>query len=63
MASGKACKKCKTIIEKGSVCSNCESKEFSDTYKGRVNILNPEKSEIAEKLGIKKKGSFAVKLR
>ncbi len=61
MAKQKACKICKGIYE-GEKCPKCGSKEFSDSFKGRIVVTNPEKSEIASKLGIKEKGNFAIKL-
>jgi len=59
----KACKICKKIYEEGDKCPNCESKESTDSFKGRIHVLNPEKSEIAQKLNITGKGEFAVKTR
>ena len=56
----KACKQCKTIFE-GSKCPKCGSQEYSDSFKGRVIILNPEQSEIAQNLKVKEKGNFAIK--
>ncbi len=53
---------CNRIFE-GDKCPACDSKEFSESFKGRIVILNPEKSEIANKLKIKGKGNFAVKTR
>ena len=58
----KSCKICNRIYE-GDKCPNCESKEFTENFKGRIIVLNPEKSEIAQKLKIKKKGNFAIKSR
>ena len=58
----KACKICNTIYE-GEKCPKCESKESTDSFKGRAVILNPEKSEIASKLKLKDKGNFAIKTR
>jgi len=63
MAKAKACKICNTIYEEGEKCPNCDSKESTESFKGRVIILNPEKSEIAQKLNIKNKGNFAIKTR
>lgn len=57
----KGCRKCKAIYE-GNTCPQCGSQESADNFKGKVVILNPEQSEIANNLKIKKKGSFAVKL-
>ena len=62
MAKQKACKICNQIYE-GDKCPKCESKESTDSFKGRVVVLNPEKSEIANKLNIKSKGNFAIKTR
>ncbi|MCK5149482.1 DNA-directed RNA polymerase subunit E'' [Candidatus Pacearchaeota archaeon] len=62
MKKQKACKICKRIYE-GDQCPGCESKESTDSFKGRIVVLNPENSEIAQKLNIKKKGNFAIKAR
>ena len=62
MAKSKACKVCRRIFE-GEKCPQCGSKEYSDSFKGRTVILNPDKSEIAKKLNIKEKGNFAIKTR
>ena len=62
MPKQKACKICKTIYEGKDKCPNCESKEFTEGFKGRTVILDPEKSEIAQKLKLKEKGNFAIKI-
>ena len=61
MAKSKACKNCKLIYE-GDKCPNCESKESTDGWKGRITVLN-EESDIAKKMGIKKKGTYAIKTK
>ena len=58
----KACKVCRKIYD-GSKCPDCESKESIEGFKGKIVVLNPEKSEIAKKLNISKKGNFAIKVR
>jgi DNA-directed RNA polymerase subunit E" len=58
----KACKICNRIHE-ADKCPSCDSKESTTDFKGRTIILNPEKSEIANKLNIKEKGNFAIKTR
>jgi DNA-directed RNA polymerase subunit E" len=63
MSKEKSCKICRTIFEGSDKCPKCGSKETTDSFKGRVNIFNPEKSEIAQKLNIKEKGSFAIKVK
>jgi DNA-directed RNA polymerase subunit E" len=61
MSKEKACKGCKTIYE-GSECPSCKKKEFSDSFKGKVEIINPEKSELTQHLKITKKGTYAIRL-
>ncbi len=51
------------MIYEGSKCPNCDSKESIDNFKGRIIVLNPEKSEIAQKIKLTKKGNFAIKNR
>ena len=58
----KACKNCKAIYEEEK-CPKCGSKEFTDSIKGKIVVLDPEKSEIAGKIDIKEKGTFAIKVR
>ncbi len=63
MAKAKACKLCNTIYESGDKCPHCGSKEFTESFKGRISVHDPEKSELAQKLQIKTKGVFAIKTR
>jgi len=62
MAKAKACIKCNKIFE-GDKCPGCGSESFTDSFKGRIVVLNPEKSEIAGKIQLKDKGNFALKTR
>lgn len=62
MKGKKVCKTCKIFVE-GNKCPVCNNNQFSTSWKGRIIILNPEKSEIAKKLGIKRKGAYAIKTR
>tara|TARA_Y100000310_G_C20670239_1_gene809860 strand:- start:2131 stop:2319 length:189 start_codon:yes stop_codon:yes gene_type:complete len=62
MVKQKACKNCNRIYE-GEKCPGCESDNSTDNFKGKVVIINSEKSEIAKKLKINEKGSFAIKTR
>ncbi len=59
----KACKICHRIYDVGEKCPNCDARESTDSFKGRIVVLNPEKSEIALKLKLKGKGNFAIKTR
>ena len=63
MTKQRACKVCRTIYEGTEACPECGSKEYTESFKGKIQMLNPEKSEIAKKLNIKNKGKFAIKTR
>ncbi|MEK6934793.1 MAG: transcription elongation factor subunit Spt4 [Nanoarchaeota archaeon] len=62
MATRKVCKKCKIFVT-GSKCPICQGSEFSDNWKGKLIILDSNKSEIAKKIGINTKGEYAIKVR
>lgn len=57
----KVCKKCKIFIIKDA-CPICNGTQFVTSWKGRIVILNPEKSEVAKKLEFKKEGEYAIKI-
>ena len=63
MVKQKACKICNIIYETGDKCPKCGSKESTEGFKGRIVVLDPEKSEIAKRLNLKDKGNFAIKTR
>ena len=62
MSKKKACKNCKFFFE-GSTCPICNGKESATTWKGRLFIIDSEKSDIAKKIEIKKNGEYAIKVR
>jgi len=43
------------------VCPNCTDSKLTENWKGRVIVLEPENSEIAKKIGITKKGEYAIR--
>ena len=59
----KACKICKTVYIDEDKCPNCGSKEFTETYKGKIFVMNAKESEIAKNLNIETSGEFAIKTR
>ncbi len=61
MPREKSCKNCKLIYE-GEVCPNCGKKDATDAFKGKVEIINAEKSEIGKQLKINKDGLYAIKV-
>ena len=58
--SKKVCKKCKVFIT-GQPCQECGGTQFTESWKGKVAIFKPEESLIAQKMGIKKPGVYAIK--
>ena len=62
MTKKKACKKCKIFVE-GEVCPICKGNEFVPNWKGRIHIIDHEKSEIAKKAGYTHDGEYAIKVR
>ena len=58
----KACKKCKLFVDEAS-CPNCKNNQFSTNWQGRIIILDKDKSIIANNIGIKKEGEYAIKVR
>ena len=50
------------IVEKDK-CPNDNNDKFTDNWKGKIIILDSNKSEIAKKVGITAKGEYAIKIR
>jgi len=57
----KVCKKCKIFVERDK-CPLCQGTQLVESWKGQIIVLKPEESEIAKKLNIKEKGSYAIKV-
>ncbi|MAG91399.1 DNA-directed RNA polymerase subunit E'' [Candidatus Woesearchaeota archaeon] len=58
----KVCKRCKMFVE-GSECPICKTNQFSTNWQGRLSVIDANKSVIAEKIDIKTKGDYAIKVR
>lgn len=58
----KVCKRCKIMVD-DQTCPICQGNSLVDSWKGKIIVLNPEKSEITPKIGIKQKGTYALKIR
>jgi len=44
-------------------CPICKSTDLSEDFSGHVIIVDPENSEIAEKLGVTLPGNYALRVR
>lgn len=58
----KACKVCR-FVSKGPKCPACGGTKLTDRWSGLILIVNPDKSEIARRLGIKVPGRYAAKIK
>lgn len=56
----KVCRNCRVFVE-GKTCPLCNSTDLTTTWKGRINIIDVRKSEIAQRIGINVKGEYAIK--
>ena len=59
----KACRSCRYLAEaKAESCPNCGSTEFTKLWRGYIIVVDPAKSQIAEKVGAKIPGAYAIKM-
>lgn len=61
MISLKACKSCRAISE-AAKCPKCGG-ETSREWQGYLIVLDPERSEIARKMGITSSGRYALRVK
>ena len=57
----RACKTCRRITE-ADVCPVCKV-TTSQYWSGYLAVIDPDKSEIAKRMGIKLPGQYAMKVR
>jgi len=62
MAKEKICRKCKRFVE-GPTCPVCKGNQFATAYNGKINVLDANKSFIANEMGIKEKGRYVIKVK
>ncbi|MBT3408050.1 DNA-directed RNA polymerase subunit E'' [Candidatus Woesearchaeota archaeon] len=58
-----ACKNCNYLYSGTDPCPNCKSQNPTDDWKGKVIIVNSEKSDISKYLKKTKNGEFSIKVR
>ena len=58
----KVCKKCKIVVE-GEKCQRCGGTDFTDSWKGRIIVLNANESELAKEMKIDQNGEYAIKIK
>ena len=57
----KVCKSCKLFFD-AEECPTCHSAQSAANWKGRFNVMDAKKSEIAKKVGITVNGEYAIKV-
>jgi DNA-directed RNA polymerase subunit E" len=57
----KVCKSCKLFYD-SEECPTCHSAQTAISWKGRLHILDKEKSTIAQKIGVTVEGEYAIKV-
>lgn len=62
MAKKKVCKTCNIFVD-GDTCPLCKKSNFSFNWTGRINVIDSGKSQIAEKMGLKIKGEYVIKVK
>jgi DNA-directed RNA polymerase subunit E" len=62
MSKKKVCKNCKIFVE-GSECPLCKGQTFLTNWQGRIYVVDPKKSQVAQKMGLKAKGEYTIKAR
>lgn len=58
----KVCKRCKVFVDSGE-CQICKGTNLTESWQGRINVTNVEKSEIAKEVGINAEGEYVIKAR
>ena len=51
------------MFVEGSKCPSCQSGNLTTSWQGRLYITDVAKSTIAEKIDLKVKGEYAIKVR
>lgn len=62
MSKKKVCRKCRLFVEEDT-CPICKGNNFSTNWQGRLVVNDVNRSIIAEKVGIKVKGEYAIKVK
>ena len=58
----KVCKKCKIFVE-GDKCPICKETKFSTNWQGRIGVLDPINSRIAQTAQLTTKGEYTIKVK
>lgn len=65
MADRLVCRECHRVQDSAEIeaCVGCGSTSLTEDWAGYVVITHPEKSKIAEEMGVEEPGTYALKVR
>jgi DNA-directed RNA polymerase subunit E" len=65
MADRVVCRECHRVqeTEETEACEVCGSTSLTEDWAGYVVISHPERSEIAQEMGVSEPGKYALKVR
>lgn len=62
MNKKKACKRCRIFVEVDE-CPICKGNQFTQSWNGRVTLLDATNSLIAKRMGTAANGEYAIKIK
>jgi RNA polymerase subunit RPABC4/transcription elongation factor Spt4 len=51
------------LVKEGNKCLGCGGESLTDRYNGMITIFDFEKSKVAQMLGAKMPGNYAVRMK
>ncbi len=57
------CKKTKKFMDDPNFKNHKADQGTTNTWQGRIYVLNTKKSEIGSKMGLEEEGEYAIKVR
>jgi len=57
-----ACKTCR-LLTTSNICPNCKKSGLSSDWAGELIVIEPEGSVLAFRIGAKKQGRYALRVR
>ncbi|MEK6843387.1 MAG: transcription elongation factor subunit Spt4 [Candidatus Micrarchaeota archaeon] len=58
----KACRNCRSVVS-GDKCAVCGGVDLTKSFEGAIFIIDPTDSKIAEAIGAKVPGKYALKIK
>ncbi len=58
----RVCRQDRIFVEEGN-CPICHNADYATTWQGRISIINAGKSFISRKIGFRREGDYALRIR